>query len=53
MDFIVANLDTATKEIELLGGSWIDRGQTPELEGFRWRCMADQEGNEFAIDLLP
>jgi hypothetical protein len=23
------------------------------LEGFRWRCMADPEGNEFDIDVLP
>ena len=23
------------------------------VEGFRWRCMADPEGNEFDIDVLP
>ena len=28
-------------------------GRTRELEGFRWRCMADPEGNEFDIDVLP
>jgi hypothetical protein len=24
-----------------------------ELEGFLWRCMADPEGNEFDINVLP
>jgi hypothetical protein len=24
-----------------------------ELEGFQWRCMADPDGNEFDIDVLP
>ena len=33
-------------------GGW-SRGTTRELEGFRWRCMADPEGNEFDIDVLP
>ena len=28
-------------------------GTTRELEGFRWRCMADPEGNEFDLDVLP
>ena len=28
-------------------------GTTWELEGFRWRCMADPEGNEFDLDVLP
>ena len=26
---------------------------TRDLEGFSWRCMADPEGNEFDIDVLP
>jgi hypothetical protein len=26
---------------------------TRELEGFRWRGMADPEGNEFDLDVLP
>ena len=32
---------------------WLEAGTTRELEGFRWRCMADPEGNEFDIDVLP
>jgi hypothetical protein len=28
-------------------------GLTHELEGFQWRCMADPEGNEFDLDVLP
>ena len=23
------------------------------LEGFQWRCMADPDGNEFDIDVVP
>jgi predicted enzyme related to lactoylglutathione lyase len=53
LDLIVSDLDAATSEIETLGGSWVEPGQTRELEGFRWRCMADPEGNEFDIDVLP
>jgi hypothetical protein len=34
-------------------GRWLEPGNTRELEGFRWRCMADPEGNEFDIDVLP
>jgi hypothetical protein len=26
---------------------------TRELEGFQWRRMADPEGNEFDLDVLP
>jgi hypothetical protein len=43
----------STAEIEKLGGRWLEPGNTRELEGFRWRCMADPEGNEFDIDVLP
>ena len=25
----------------VLGGRWLEPGSTRELEGFRWRCMAD------------
>jgi predicted enzyme related to lactoylglutathione lyase len=53
LDLIVEDLDEATAEIEALGGRWVEPGQTRELEGFRWRCMADPEGNEFDIDVLP
>ena len=49
----VDDLDQATAEIENLGGRWLEPGNTRELEGFQWRCMADPEGNEFDIDVLP
>ena len=47
------DLDTATAEVEKLGGRWLEPGETRELEGFQWRCMADPEGNEFDLDMLP
>jgi predicted enzyme related to lactoylglutathione lyase len=53
LDLIVAGLDEATAEIEALGGRWLEPGRTRELEGFRWRCLSDPEGNEFDIDTLP
>ena len=53
LDLIVGDLDQATAEVETLGGRWLEPGNTRELEGFRWRCMADPEGNEFDIDVLP
>jgi len=53
LDLVVDDLDEATGEIEKLGGRWLEPGNTRELEGFRWRCMADPEGNEFDIDVLP
>jgi predicted enzyme related to lactoylglutathione lyase len=53
LDLVVDDLDASTAEIERLGGRWLEPGQTHELEGFLWRCMADPEGNEFDIDVLP
>lgn len=53
LDLIVTDLDRATAEIEALGGRWLEPGNTRELEGFQWRCMADPEGNEFDIDIMP
>ena len=53
LDLVVDDLEAATAEIEQLGGQWLEPGTTRELEGFRWRCMADPEGNEFDIDVLP
>jgi predicted enzyme related to lactoylglutathione lyase len=53
LDLIAEDLDAATSEVEALGGRWLEPGTTRELEGFRWRCMADPEGNEFDIDILP
>ncbi len=53
LDLVVDDLDKATAEVEELGGRWLEPGNSRELEGFRWRCMADPEGNEFDIDVLP
>ena len=53
LDLIVDDLDVSTAEIEALGGRWLEPGSTYELEGFKWRRMADPEGNEFDIDALP
>jgi predicted enzyme related to lactoylglutathione lyase len=53
LDLVVEDLDEATSEIVALGGRWTEDGNTRELEGFKWRCMADPEGNEFDIDVLP
>jgi len=53
LDLVVDDLDAATTEVEQLGGRWLEPGTTRELEGFRWRCMADPEGNEFDLDVLP
>jgi len=47
-DIEVVDMDVATGEIERLGGSWRD-GREHEEYGFRWRVMADPEGNEFCI----
>lgn len=53
LDLIVEDLDRATAEIESIGGRWLEPATTRELEGFTWRVMADPEGNEFDIDVLP
>jgi predicted enzyme related to lactoylglutathione lyase len=53
LDLVVSDLDSATKEVEELGGSWLEPRTTHELEGFFWRCIADSEGNEFDIDVMP
>jgi predicted enzyme related to lactoylglutathione lyase len=53
LDLVVDDLDSATAEVEALGGRWLEPGNTRELEGFAWRCMADPEGNEFDLDVLP
>jgi hypothetical protein len=51
LDLIVDDLDEATARIEALGGRWREPGQTREIDGYRWRCMADREDNEFDIAL--
>jgi predicted enzyme related to lactoylglutathione lyase len=53
LDLVVDDLDVATAEVEALGGRWLEPGNTRDLEGFRWRCMADPEGNEFDIAVMP
>jgi predicted enzyme related to lactoylglutathione lyase len=53
LDLVVDDLGEVTAEVEKLGGRWLEPGTTRELEGFRWRCMADPEGNEFDLDVLP
>jgi predicted enzyme related to lactoylglutathione lyase len=53
LNLIVEDLDASTAEIEGLGGRWLEPGLTRELEDFRWRQMADPDGNEFDIDVLP
>ena len=53
LDLVVEDLDAATAEIESLGGRWLEPGNTRDLEGFQWRIMADPEGNEFDIDVMP
>lgn len=53
LDLVVEDLDAATTEIESAGGRWLEPGMTRDLEGFQWRTMADPEGNEFDIDVLP
>jgi len=49
LDLVVDDLDASTAEIEALGGSWVEPGNTRKLEGFQCRCMADPEDNEFDI----
>jgi predicted enzyme related to lactoylglutathione lyase len=53
LDLVVEDLNAATLEVESLGGRWLEPGTTHELDGFQWRCMADPEGNEFDLDVLP
>ena len=48
LDTSVPDLDAAEARIVELGGS---RLEEHEIAGFRWRVMADPEGNEFCIAL--
>jgi predicted enzyme related to lactoylglutathione lyase len=52
LDVHVDDLDVSTEHVVALGGRWSEPGNTLELDGFRWRCMADPEGNEFCIMVL-
>jgi predicted enzyme related to lactoylglutathione lyase len=47
IDLRVADLDVAVRRIEALGGSAVS--DVRESQGYRWRVMADPEGNEFCI----
>jgi predicted enzyme related to lactoylglutathione lyase len=49
LDLSVEDLDAATKAVEALGGRWLEPGTTRDVDGYRWRCFADPEGNEFDI----
>ncbi|HEX6131774.1 MAG TPA: VOC family protein [Actinomycetota bacterium] len=51
LDLGVDDLDAATARVEELGGRWVD-GRDRVLEPFRWRTMADPDGNEFDIALV-
>jgi catechol 2,3-dioxygenase-like lactoylglutathione lyase family enzyme len=46
VDTFVADLDAAQARIEELGGAHVE---DHEVAGFRWRIMADPDGNEFCI----
>jgi len=53
LDLVVADIEETTQQVGQLGGRWFEPGTARELEGFTWRCMADPEGNEFDIHVLP
>jgi predicted enzyme related to lactoylglutathione lyase len=46
-DVIVDDVDAATDRIARLGGSRLSEDVSED--GFRWRVMADPEGNEFCL----
>jgi predicted enzyme related to lactoylglutathione lyase len=48
LDIAVDDVEAATARIEALGGSRHAAGDFSEY-GFRWRVMADPEGNEFCL----
>jgi predicted enzyme related to lactoylglutathione lyase len=47
LDIEVADIDVATERILTLGGD--QHGEDFAEHGFRWRVMADPEGNEFCL----
>jgi predicted enzyme related to lactoylglutathione lyase len=47
VDVDVADMDAAVARILELGGSIASEPR--ELDGYRWRVMADPEGNEFCV----
>jgi len=48
LDLAVDDVDRATARVEQLGGSRIPGGDLEEA-GYRWRVVADPEGNEFCL----
>lgn len=48
IDTVVADLDEGQRRIEEIGGGLVEEQEVP---GYRWRVMADPEGNEFCIGL--
>jgi predicted enzyme related to lactoylglutathione lyase len=48
LDLWPDDLDAATERIEAMGGTRTG-GEVLEEFGFRWRVMADPEGNEFCL----
>lgn len=49
LDLFTDDLEVATERAMEAGGSW--DGVEREMDTYRWRCLADPEGNEF--DLIP
>jgi predicted enzyme related to lactoylglutathione lyase len=49
-DVLVGDLEEASTRVEALGGSKLT-GEEHEEYGFRWRIVADPEGNEFCLIL--
>jgi len=49
VDVGVPDLDVAVERVLELGGSIVS--EVRELQGSRWRVMADPEGNEFCLAL--
>ena len=47
-DILVDDVEQATAQIEALGGQRLSLEDFQEY-GFRWRVMADPEGNEFCL----
>lgn len=49
LDLVVEDLEAATRRAQEFGATW--DGQDRELDGYRWRCLADVQGNEFDLVL--
>lgn len=50
LDLVVRDLATATDRAVALGGQALDRH---ERDGYRWRIIADPEGNQFCLVQPP